>query len=139
MHLQGRKAVRRTLAKVDALKLLWNHCTIYHCELRNLIVHPHFKSPGQMPYEIVTGRTPDISEYLDYHWYQTMWYLDQETQFPDDWRKPGKWIRVAHCVGQGLCYYNLPLIAKPIIRSTVQALTNFSDPPHELQDKDIID
>jgi len=31
-----------------------------------------------MPYEILTGQTPDIFEYLDYGWYDNLWYYDQE-------------------------------------------------------------
>jgi len=144
---------------------LWDYCTIYHCKLRNLMVHPHYKAQGRTPYEIVTGRTPDISEYLDYHWFQTVWYLDQDAQFPEERRKHGKWIGVAHRVGQALCYYILPASARPIVRSTVQPLTqdelnsptvkaciqdldhsirdkvstaddDFVDPPVELQDED---
>jgi hypothetical protein len=119
-----KKAVRHTLTKTGAPKRLWDYCTVYQCEIRNLIAHPHFKLQGRTPYEIVVGRTPDISEYLDYQWYQTVWYYDQEAQFPEDRRKLGKWIGVAHRVGQALCYYILPESSHPIVRSTVQALTN---------------
>ncbi len=107
--------------KTNAPKHLWDYCTIYQCELWNLIAHPHIKLQGRTPYEIVVGRTPDIS---DFSWYQNVWYYDQETQFPDDRRKLGKWIGVAHRVGQALLYYILPSSAKPIIRSTVQPLTD---------------
>jgi hypothetical protein len=50
---------------------------------------------------------PDILEYLDYHWYQSLWYYDQDAQFPEDYRKLGKWIGAAHRVRQALCYYIL--------------------------------
>jgi hypothetical protein len=80
---------------------------------------------GKRLYEVmVVGRTPDISKYLDYHWYQNTWYYDQEAQFPEECRKLGKWIGVAHRVGQALCYYILPASARPIIQSMVQALTD---------------
>jgi len=66
-----KKAVKHALAKNNAPK----H---HQCELQNLIAHRHFKLQGRTPYEVVTGRTQDISEYLDFHWYQVIWYLDQE-------------------------------------------------------------
>jgi hypothetical protein len=87
-----KKAVRHTLSKTGSPKRLWDCCTIYQCELRNLIAHPHFKLQGRTPYEIIVGHTPDISEYLDYCWYQNVWYYDQEAQFPEERRKLGKWI-----------------------------------------------
>jgi hypothetical protein len=77
---------------------------------------------NRTPYEIVTGQTLDILEYLDYHWYQNFWCLDQEAKFPEDCRKLGKWIGVTHRVGQALCYFVMPPSARPIVQSTIQAL-----------------
>ncbi len=51
-----------------------------------------FVLDGCTPYEHMTGNTPDISEYTDYEWYQSFWYLDQEASFPDDKRKLAKWL-----------------------------------------------
>jgi hypothetical protein len=116
-------AVRHTMTKTGAPKWLWDYCTRYQCELRNLIAHPHFRLHGRTPYEYVVGRTPDISEYLDFHWYETIWYLDQDSNFPDDKRKLGKWLGVAHDVGQASCFYILPQSGRPNVRSMVQALT----------------
>ncbi len=115
--------MRHALIKNNAPRHLWDYCTIYQCELRNLIAHPYYKLHGRTPYEVVTGRTPDISEYLDFHWYQPIWYFDQEAQFPEERRKLGRWLGVAHRVGQALCYYVLPISAIPIICSTIQPVS----------------
>jgi hypothetical protein len=119
-----KKAVRHAMLKTRAPKRLWDYCTTYQCELRNIIAHPQFNLQGRTPYEVVTGRTPDISEYLDFAWYDTIWYYEQDTAFPESGRKMGKWLGVAHRVGQALCYYVLNAQGKPIVRSTVQALTD---------------
>jgi hypothetical protein len=119
-----KKAVRHASAKNNAPKCLWDYCTIYQCELRNLIAYLHYKFHGGTPYEVVIGQTPDISEYLDYHWYQPIWYFDQEEQFPEEHHKLGRWLGVAHRVGQALCYYALPISARPIIHSTVQPVSH---------------
>jgi len=118
-----KKAVRDTMQRTKAPLRLWDYCTTYQCELRNLIAHPLYQLNGRTPYELVVGRTPDISEYLDFAWYDDVWYYDQDVQFPDARRKLGKWIGVAHRIGQALCYYVLPSNGIPIVRSTVQALT----------------
>jgi hypothetical protein len=117
-------AVRHTMSKTGAPKRLWDFCTQYQCKLRNVIAHSHYKLQGRTPYEMVVGRTPDISEYLDFQWYETIWYLDHDANFPaEDKRKLGKWLGVAHNVGQALCFYIMPQSGKPIVRSTMQALT----------------
>jgi hypothetical protein len=71
---------------------------------------------------MVTGRTPDISEYVDFQWYDLLWYYDQE-DFPEDRHRLGRWLGVAHRVGQACCYYILPESGEPIVRSTVQQVT----------------
>ncbi len=43
--------------------------------------------------------------------------------FPQDHHKLGKWLGVAHRVGQALCYYILTENGRPIVRSLVQPLT----------------
>ena len=128
-----KKAVRITMGKTKAPKRLWDYCTMYHCEIRNLTALPIYQLNNRTPYEIVTGRTPDISEYLDFGWYDTIWYHDHDAPFPEDRRKLAKWLGVAHRVGQALCYYILPESGIPIARSTVQALT-----PDEWKDEVIL-
>ncbi len=44
--------------------------------------------------------------------------------FPQDRRKLGKWIGVAHRVGQALCYYILTENGKPIVRSSIQPVSH---------------
>jgi hypothetical protein len=118
-----KKAVRYTLYKTNAPRRLWDFCATYQAKIRNLTAHPLYALQGRTPHELVTGNTPDISEYTDYQWYQTIWYLDQDASFPEDKRKLAKWLGVAHRVGQALCYYILTSNGKVLVRSSVQALT----------------
>lgn len=118
-----KNAVRHAMTCSRAPKCLWDYCSIYQCEIRSLTAHPYYSLNGRTPYEIVTGRMPDISEYLDFGWYDNLWYFDQEVDFPNDHRKLGKWLGVAHRVGQALCYYILNDQAKVIVRSSVQMIS----------------
>jgi hypothetical protein len=118
-----KKAVCHAMIKSRAPKCLRDYCMIYQCKLRNFIAHPIFRLNGHTPYENVTGHTPDISKYLDYSWYDTIWYYDQDMNFPEDHRKLGKWLGVVHRVGQALCYYILNDKGVPIVCSTIQALS----------------
>ena len=55
--------------------------------------------------EKVIGETPDISEYLDYGFYDWVYYWDQ----PKDIENPkiGRWLGVSHRIGSALCYFIL--------------------------------
>ena len=80
-----------------------------------------------MPLENVTGETPDISEYLDFGFYDHVWYKDNaglgETL-------PGRWLGVSHRTGRLMCYNILTQNGTVISRSTVQRVTNL-----ELQER----
>jgi hypothetical protein len=130
-----KNAVRHAMMHSRAPKQLWDYCTIYQCEIRSLTAHPHYSLNGGTPYEIVTGRTPDISEYLDFGWYDDLWYFDQEADFPNDARKLGKWMGVAHCLGQVLCYYILNDQARVIVRSSMPTISKdeYNDPAIKAQ------
>jgi hypothetical protein len=119
-----KKAVCHALYRTNAPGRLWDYCTAYHSEIRNLTAHPHYNLQGRTPYELVTGNTPDISQYTDFAWYDNVWYFDQEAAFPENRKKLAKWLGVAHTVGQALCYYLLPPSGKPIVRSTVQPVSH---------------
>lgn len=77
---------------------------------------------GPTPFELVTGNTPDISEYISFEWYQPIWYYDS-TSFPEPARHLGRWIGVAHNTGQAMCFWILPISGIPIACTTEQALT----------------
>jgi hypothetical protein len=77
-----------------------------------------------VPTELVDGNTPDISEYAQFDWYQLVWYIDPAVQFPDDTRKLGRWIGVAHDVGSPMTFWVLPQSCRVVARSTVTPLTD---------------
>jgi hypothetical protein len=75
------------------------------------------------PYELVTGNTPDISEYLAFRWYQPVYYFDTAA-FPEERELIGRWMGVAHNIGQAMCFWILPKSGVPIARTTVRAITD---------------
>ena len=77
---------------------------------------------GRTPLEALTGNMPDISEFLEFKWYQPIWIFDPSV-FPDQQKKIGRWIGVAHRVGQAMCYWVLPPSSIPIARTMIQAIT----------------
>ena len=126
-----KKKWKRLMINSRAPMKLWDWCLTYVADTHSLTAHPIFKLDGRTPYEILTGNTPDISEYLEYDWYTPVWYLDPG-DFPGDDRKIGRWLGVAHHVGQAMCYYILPESGIGISRTTVQP---FSD--EDMRDPDV--
>jgi hypothetical protein len=71
-----KKHLRRLMARTNSPKALWDFCTMYTMDLCNRLVRPLSQLHGRTPYELPTGNTPNISEFLEYEWYQPVWYYD---------------------------------------------------------------
>ena len=85
-------------------KRLWDYNLIRIFETGNLSVSCLRYASGRTPLEYITGNTPDISEYLDFKFYNWITYrknagLDELST----WR----WIGVSNKVGQMISYYVL--------------------------------
>jgi len=77
----------------------------------------------------VTGETPDISEYLDFGFYDQVWYKDNVGLSPSE---PGRWLGVSSRTGRMMCYWILNQC------STVQRVTTlemFTPPVKDIFDK----
>ncbi len=118
-----KKTVARLMSRRRAPKRLWDFAATYAADIRTLTAHPLYSLHDCTPYEMVTGNTPDISEWVEFDWYEPLYYYDSEA-FPGDKRLIGRWLGVAHRIGQAMCYWILPKSGIPIARTTVQRLTS---------------
>ena len=73
-------------------------------------------------YEEVTGQTLDISEWLDFGFYDLVWWLNQLTKpdFMDNTKQLAKWLGVSHCVGSDLSYWLITESGKIISKTSVE-------------------
>jgi len=117
-----KRAVRQTMQRANAPKRLWDYCATHQAELRCLTATDLYHLHGRTPYEIITGNTPDISEYCQYRWYEPIQYLEQLNAFPHDKLTFGRWLGIAHRLGQALCYFILTETGQVIARTTVQPI-----------------
>lgn len=69
---------------------------------------------GRTPQEKVQGWTPDLTPWIQFEWYQWVYYLDN-----DGLTKIARWLHPAEGHGGGDAYWLLPLSCRPIVRSTV--------------------
>ena len=76
---------------------------------------------GRTPLEIITGDTLDISEFLDFGFFDWCWYSNA---FWMAETKLGRWLWVSHQVGSLMSYWLLTDKCKVISRTTVQKVTN---------------
>jgi hypothetical protein len=65
------------MTKKKVPKRLWDYGLVYESELLSRMASGSNRRTG---YEEVTGQTPDISEWLDFEFYDLVWWLDRPTK-----------------------------------------------------------
>ena len=117
-----KRHTHRFMSRTNAPKKLWDFAAVYTADLRHCLALPLYKLHGRTPIEALTVNTPDISELLEFEWYQPVWIFDPGP-FPEQCHNIGRWLGIAHRVGQALCFWVLPSSGIPIARTTIQAIT----------------
>jgi len=60
---------------------------------------------GRVPEEQVQGHTPDISPYIQFDFYEAVYYWDPVLGFPDERKRLGRWLGIAEsCTDIMACY-----------------------------------
>jgi hypothetical protein len=100
---------------------LWDYGLVHIAEIASITARGPNGRPGM---EEILGQTVDISEWLDFDFYDQVWYWDEKkTDMNTEQRKIGRWLGIAHRVGSEMTYWILTKGAMVIARSTVQHVT----------------
>ena len=111
---------------------LWDFGISYVCETGNIIPTSSKYSRGRTPIECITGETPDISEYLDFGFYDWVTFRNNAGLGCSE---IGRWLGVSHRVGQLMSYWILPASGIPISCTTVQQVTEAEKKTDEFKEK----
>jgi hypothetical protein len=102
------------------------------CKTENVSANLSKYAQGCTPLEIITGETPDISEYLDFEFYD--WALFRSNAGLGE-VELARWLGVSHRVGRLMSYWVLQESGIPISAITVQRLTNDERNTVEMQQR----
>jgi hypothetical protein len=118
-ELKQRWKVRMTERQVPSR--LWDYGLVYIAETLSIVARSKSGRPG---IEAVMGHTVDISEWLDFEFYDYVWYWDEKgLDMTEEQRLIGRWLGIAHRVGSDMTYWILTKSGRVIARSTVQHIT----------------
>jgi hypothetical protein len=101
---------------------IWDYVIVYVAEIRSIIAHSITGSPGM---EEVKGDTINVSEWLDFEFYDYVWYWDEKkVDMSDDQRLVGRWLGIVeHRIGRNMTYWSWSKAGHVIARSTTQHVT----------------
>ena len=109
----------RQMAKKRVPMRLWCYAVEHYSNLHSLTVPGMYRNKGRTGNEMVYGSTPDISEYVEFQFYDYCFYWDTPQSFPNEKKHMGRWLGIAHRVGQSMVFWIMNDKGKVIARSTV--------------------
>ncbi|CAJ1962216.1 unnamed protein product [Cylindrotheca closterium] len=115
----------RLIIKHGIPERLWDFVLDYVVDTMNVTVNYSKYSDGRVPLEIITGITPEITEYLDFTIYGWVFFCSDGGLGVNH---IGRWLGVLHRVGPMMTYWVLPKSGIPISVDTVQ----MEDIPHQI-------
>ena len=117
----------RILDRTGAPDTLWLRCVVYVCMLLNVMASRQLD--WRTPIERDMGITPDIFLFLQFHFYEPVYYLDSaDKSYPATKEKYGWWCGPTENCGDAMTYWILTsdtneLIARSIIKVLCQRKT----------------
>ena len=118
----------RAIFRTNCPKALWNYGLPHFAKLMQLTASHVASLQGRTPVEAVTGETPDISQYLDFGWYDWVWFKENAGL---DVPCLGRFLGIAHSASNIMSFYILCILGTPVVAGTVQRVTQL-----ELQTKE---
>ena len=100
---------------------LWDYGICGVCKIMQCTASNSGRLHGRTPLEQLTGETPNISEFLDFSFYDWCWYNDNAGRGET---KLGRWLGVSYHVGSLMSYWVLTLKGHVISQTTVSRATN---------------
>ena len=122
----------RIMMKKKVPEQLWDYGLVWIAETGNLSVSSSRYANGRTSIEYITGKTPDISEYLDFTFYDWITYRANAGLGE---LALGRWLGVSHKVGQAMSFWILPVSGIPISCVTVQRLTRAEKTTNEWKER----
>ena len=122
----------RIMVKKNVPKRFWDYGLVWICETGNISVSSSRYAKGRTSIEFITGETPEISEYLDFSFYDWVTYKSDAGLGEE---QLGKWLGVSHKIGDMMSYWVLPISGKVISCVTVQRLPHLEQAKEEVQQK----
>ena len=113
---------------------------IRQSHIRSFTAHDIYSLQGEVPETLVSGETPDISEFASFQWYEWVKFRDQQVSFPHNNFVLGRYLGPSFGIGPAMTAKILKKNAEYVHRSTYRSLTDdeLNDPWRLLRDSNLI-
>ena len=115
-----RKKWFRVMTKSAVPKRLWDSGLRWVVEIMQRTASDAGNLRGRTSFEKVTGETPEISEYVDFGFYDYCWYRENAGMGET---KLGRWLGVSHKTGSLMSFRILTDKCRVVSRTSLQRMT----------------
>ena len=115
-----KRKVRRLMKNTGTPVRLWDYCWDHVCLIRNYTVTDNIFLDGMTPHQKVTGGMPNISELIQFKWFDWLWYFDIKSP---ERESLGRYLGPAENTGEGFTSYILTSTGAVIVRSSTRLLS----------------
>jgi hypothetical protein len=110
------------MQKKNVYSRLWDYGLVYKGKL---LTRMSCGDDGRSGYEQVTGKISSISKWLDFEYYDLVWWWDQpiKPNINNETKWLGRWLGVSHHVGSDLCYWIVTDSGQVVWKTSVEHVT----------------
>ena len=126
-----KRKVRRLMKQTGSPIRLWDYCWEYVSSIRNSTATDHYLLDDLTPHQKVTGSTPNITELIQFKWYDWIWYYDIRDPLHE---VLGRYLGPSEHCGEGFTSHILTSKGEVIQRSTTRPLTDEEDSSNVVND-----
>ena len=103
-------------------KRLWDFGLVVESKILTRMARGQDRHTG---YDEVNGQTDEISEWLDFEFYDLIYWYDRsnKTDVSDDVRRLERWLGVSHRVRSNMCYWLITESGKLISKTSLEHVT----------------
>ena len=110
---------KNRMAQLQVPRRLWDYGLVWEAEILSRTASG---PDGRTGVGRITGDSVDISEWMDFSFYDLVWFWDHPSA--ENNPRLGRFLGVAHRIGSALCYWILKSNGQVLARTTVQHVTD---------------
>ena len=125
-----KKGVNALMDRKGTPHFMWYECILFYISILNMSCLDRLQ--GRNAYEVAFGHSVDISAYIQYEWWEPVYYLEtDDPSFPHSKEKLGYFCGVAENTGELLTFkLYVPDTHQIIHRSVLRSAANDDDHPN---------
>jgi hypothetical protein len=117
-----KRATCRAMLKTKSPSRLWDYCAELKARIRSHTAHNLPILEDEVPETLMTGSTADISQLVEFGWYDWVYFWDTSETYPNNKEILGRYLGSAPDIGPAMAARILKENGEVVVRTTLRSL-----------------